>query len=320
MRQTCLLLFLLCSMLLPSPVSGWGTEQDIALDQDLLDSIQDQSPGALGRFLLQPEVQAVLQKAVHEHLRRSGTLDAAGLDEALAVATQQLPPGHLRTVLEQAMAEKRALPQGHQYPDVADTLGRLSPEDRDVLGNYREVLSDHGRLVEEMQSWPFEVRRAAQRYLSIARSGAASGSIGLSEELIDAQDPLSAVPVFDESAFSQQQLDAYLDPSQGEIRLKAVPLYALMPHTEVYVIPFTHGAIRIYTDTAFGGAMLLKEARIEEVLTLLPTGEFEIAGNEASVSLSRYDDARPSRMAPRPDTRRSRESCPGRNQTRPPFP
>ena len=288
---------------------------------------------------MRPEVQAVIQKAIFDHLDGGGTLDVIEMDKVLAGVIPDLPRGQLREVLEQAMSAQQQLPQGQMTASVANTLERLSPADRDLLADHLDILANHGRLVDEIQSWPPDQRRAAQKFISYSRRGAIPTELGPSEEYLQAarnriqfareqgywdrsgtssalqnylgmvqsrsspayseergrleqQDYLSTVPVFDELQFSQRTLEEYLDPSQGEIRLKKVPSSVLTSESEAYVIPTTHGAIRIYTHTAFGGTMLLKEERTEEVIPILSTGEHSIAGNEAFVSLSRYDGDR----------------------------
>ena len=96
--------------------------------------------------------------------------------------------------------------------------------------------------------------------------------------------------MFDLAEFSEHRFEDFVHPSDGVFRMKHVPAYGTVPGAKVYVLPTTHGAIRIFTDTAFGSPMIVDETRVddERATPVDAPGDYVIAGRAASVSLVRY--------------------------------
>ena len=279
---------------------------------------------ALQQQALRPEVQEVLQETLLEHLRNGGRIAGGGHDEViLRKALSELPSGDLRRLLEYALP----LPHDHvpiSVPGVSDTLARMSSEDRGLLAQHHEVLADHGELLRQMPSWPATTRTAARRFLTLAREGAGpiAGSPADDVEspgfwdrtgarsrldaylgIVETRKLASSLgadygrlagrmPVFESAEFPEHRFEDFTDPSVGVFRMRQIPVYGTVPHTEVYVVPTTHGAIRILTDTAFGGPMVVEETRVddERATPADSPGDYTIAGREASVSLVRYGE------------------------------
>lgn len=285
---------------------------------------------ALLNEALQPDVQAVLQDALHEHLRSGSRITDGGHDEAiLRKALTAMPPGGLRDLLQHTVSLGQDRP-AIDLPNVSDTLARMRVSDRRLLDEHRSILADHGQLIRQMTLWPPETRAAARRFLALSRQALSvqDGPAGTVETVADSAAQLgfwdrtgsqsridayldivksrelasalgadhggvgARLPLFEISEFPEHRFEDYTDPSVGVFRMRRIPAYGTMPDAKVYVVPTTHGAIRIVADTAFGGPMVVEETRVddERATPVDSPGDHVIAGREASVSLVKYGE------------------------------
>ena len=98
--------------------------------------------------------------------------------------------------------------------------------------------------------------------------------------------------MFDSSEFPERRFEDFVNPAVGVFPMKQVPTYGTTLAAKIYVVPTTHGAIRIFTDTAFGAPMIVEETRVddERAAPVDATGDYVIAGRAASVSLVKYEE------------------------------
>ena len=74
-------------------------------------------------------------------------------------------------------------------------------------------------------------------------------------------------------------------PTQMQ-KLRPVPNYAVLRHSRNYVFPGSRSTFRIFSESSFGGALLVEESAVSKVHQLGPN--LEIAGHPASVSVVSY--------------------------------
>jgi hypothetical protein len=280
---------------------------------------------ALQEEALQPAIQTALQKALVDHLQSGGRIAASSsVDGAvLRSALSELPPSSVRQILRSSLSgrgEHRTV----KLPPVSETMSLLGADDRRLLAEHRDVLADHGRLIREMPSWPSELRAAARRFISLSRGVATApddhapaeassdaywdrtGSRSRLQNYLDAIETRSLAstlgvdtggvaartPMFDSAEFPEHRFADFVHPSVGAFRMKQVPAYGTVQGAKVYVLPTTHGASRIFTDTAFGSPMIVEETRVddERATPVDAPGGYVIAGRPASVSLVKYKE------------------------------
>ena len=299
----------------PGETGNTSARKELATVSDWQRALQEEA--------LQPAVQHALQKALLDHLQSGGRLATGpSVDGAvLRGALSELPPSGVRRILERSPApsqEHRTV----ELPPVSETMALLNTEDRRLLADHRDVLADHGRLIREMPSWPSDLRAAARRFIALSRGEATepddhaeaeansaayrdrTGSPSSLERHLDAIERRSLAsalgadtrgvaartPMFDSAEFPEHRFEDFVHRSVGVFRMKQVPAYGTVPDTKVYVVPTTHGAIRIFTDTAFGSPMIVEETRVddERAAPVDAPGDYVIAGRAASVSLVKY--------------------------------
>lgn len=279
---------------------------------------------ALQAEALRPDVQATLQEALREHIRDGGQIAGGNHDEIVRKALPRMPSGNLRGLLEHALSVQKDI-QLLELPAVSETLSLMSDEDRLLLAEHHDVLADHGRLLRKMPSWPPDLRTTARRFLTLSLHGATEPDRSDSDEAgrqdywdrtgspsrLDAYldmirsrelasslgaglGSMTRIPIFESSEFPEHQFEDFLLASASDFRPTPIPVYGTVPQSKVYVVPTTHGAIRVFTDTAFGAPMIVEETHIDDERAT-PTdapGNYIIAGRQASVSLVKYAEDR----------------------------